>query len=331
MIDFKNIVGHKNPIEILKNRIKYNKIGHSYLFIGKEGIGKKMTAIAFSKAVNCINLSKEQNPCNQCSSCLKIEKGMSADFNIVFPHNLTIKIDQIRELKNKIYFQPLENKKKIYIIDNADQMTIEAANSLLKILEDPPEYAIIILVTAFPDKILPTILSRCCQLLFKPLKIANQREVLRKKIPLEKEEKIENLIKLTYGNPGKAFNLVENQEKMKEYQQCIDILANMKPEETMDYIFSSEKMFGEVVNYFSSFTEMMVLWFRDILLFKIGAEREKIIFQDHINVLRHYAEYYSREKVIYILEYLVNIPEKMEIHINPRTLLENILIQLGDK
>ncbi|MDI9597679.1 MAG: DNA polymerase III subunit delta', partial [Atribacterota bacterium] len=144
MIDFKEIVGHTKPKQILKNRIKNEKIGHSYLFVGNEGIGKKLTAIAFSKAINCKNISEEQDPCNKCSSCQQIEKNSSADFSIISPVDSVIKIEKIREIKSNIYLHPLTNKKKIYIFDNAEKMTTQASNSLLKILEEPPEYAILI-------------------------------------------------------------------------------------------------------------------------------------------------------------------------------------------
>ncbi len=166
MIDFKGIIGHYTPIKILKNIIKQDMLGHSYLFIGKEGIGKKLTAIAFSKSINCLNLSNSQESCNSCFSCKKIENNTSTDFNIISPVNSVIKISAIRELKNNIYFQPLENKKKVYIIDDADKMTLEASNSLLKILEEPPDYAVLILITSVPDLILPSIISRCCKIVF---------------------------------------------------------------------------------------------------------------------------------------------------------------------
>jgi len=331
MIDFKKIIGHDKAIENLKNKIKHNRVGQSYLFSGQDGIGKKLTAIAFSKAINCTNLSEDLDPCNKCLSCRKIDRGISADFAIISPENLTIKIDQIRELKDNIYFQPLENKKKIYIIDNAEKMTTEASNSLLKILEDPPEYAIIILITAFPDSILPTILSRCSRVLFRSLNIKKQREILAIIMPDGKEEEIERLLRLTYGNPGKAFFLSTDEQKRKEVKNCIEMLANMKPEEMMDYLIHMDKKFGKIMDSFQNFIELMQLWYRDILFFKIGQDKGKIIFQEHFNEIQSDAEYYSRERLVNILEYLTAIQEKIDMHINPKLLLENILIKLGER
>jgi len=329
MIDFKEIIGHEKPIKIIKSRIKFEKIGHSYLFTGQEGVGKKLAAIAFSKAINCTNLSKEQDPCNQCSACLKIEKGTSADFDMISPVDSVIKIEKIRKLKNDIYFQPLENKKKVTIIDDSDRMTTEASNSLLKILEEPPEFAVLILITAFPDAILPTILSRCCRLSFKPLSVEHQREILLRNTSLGKSQ-LENILKLSYGSPGKALDLAGNQQKMTLKSQYIASMARMKPEELIDCIFHYEKVFPDIANHFQIFIEMMILWFRDILFLKINMNENQLIFQDQISAARKYAQYYTENKLITILEYLANIPEELERHMNQNTLLENLFIRLGD-
>jgi len=330
MIDFKEIIGHERPIQILKNRIKFEKIGHSYLFTGKEGIGKKLTAIAFSKAISCTNLSKEQNPCNQCTACLKILKGISADFNIISPQNSIIRIDQIRELKRNIYFQPLENKKKIVLIDNAERMTTEASNSLLKILEEPPDFALLILITAFPDAILPTILSRCCRLLFKPLSIEHQRKILLGNSSLDKNQ-LENLMRLSYGSPGKALSLAGNHQKLIVKDHYIDSLVKIRPQELSDFIFDPEKIFPDIMDYFQDFVEIMILWFRDMLFLKMGMEKHQLIFQEQISSIQEYANYHSRKSIIMILEYLTSIPEELEKHINQNTLLENFFIRLGDE
>lgn len=331
MIDFKQIVGHKKPIQLLKNRIKYNRIHHAYLFSGKEGIGKKLTAIAFSKAMNCPNLSQEQESCNWCSSCLKIDKNISPDFKIISPVSpgSMIKISQIRELKESIYFQPLQNRKKITIIDNADRMTNEASNALLKILEEPPEFAILILVTAFPDTILPTIQSRCSRISFKPLCIDDQREIVKRILTLEKDN-LERTVRLSGGSPGKALRIAENKKIMAMQSQFIDAMSEMKPEQLLDCMFYPEKIFPESKNDLRDFLEMLIYWYRDVLFLKIGLDVQSLFFQEQFDVIQKYASYYTLKRITSILNYLAEIPEELEKHINPNTLLENIFIQIGD-
>ena len=331
MIDFQKIVGHEKPITILKNRIKYNKVGQAYLFAGKDGIGKKLVAIAFSKTINCKKISTEQNPCNQCSTCLTIEKGTNPDVDIISPVDSVIKIEKIRELKSNIFYQPLENKKKIYIINEADRMTVEASNSLLKILEEPPQYAILILITAFPDAILPTILSRCSKLSFKPLSNEQQLEILLRQENLNLDRKqLEETIKLSFGSPGSTLQIIEDEKKMTLQKIYIKQMAELRPENTIDCLFTPEQYFPGINDNFLYFVELMIFWFRDILFLKMDMDTSQLIFQSEIKVVNRYAQYYSENKLINILEYLANIPEELKKHINQNTLLENIFIRLGD-
>lgn len=331
MIDFQKIIGHEKPITILKNRIKYNKIGQAYLFIGEDGIGKKLVAIAFSKAINCKNPSEKQEPCNKCSACLTIEKGTNPDFEIISPVDSVIKIDKIRELKNNIFFQPLENNKKVYLINEAEKMTIEAANSLLKVLEEPPEYAILILITAFPDTVLPTILSRCCKILFKPLSLKQQRDILLREENIDlNENQLEKIIRLSNGSPGKALQIALNKKKMELQTIYISQMAKLKPENMADCIFNAEQFFPGIKDNFLFFVEIMILWFRDILFFKMNMDKEQMVFQGQLSSIKRYAQHYSENKLTSILEYLANIPEEINRHINQNTLLENFFIRIGD-
>ncbi|MBN2395296.1 MAG: DNA polymerase III subunit delta', partial [Candidatus Atribacteria bacterium] len=209
--------------------IKLDRIGHAYLFTGEEGIGKKLIAIAFSKAMNCTHLSKDQDPCNHCLSCQKIESGLSPDFQIISPINDSIKIDQIREIKKNIFLKPLENRKKIIIIDHADLMTIEASNSLLKILEEPPEFAVFILISAFPKALLPTILSRCYQMMFKPLEIEQQLDIITRNLPSLPIEQARNFMKIFFGSPRKAMDFFNDQDKMTFKDRFVEIITKTKP------------------------------------------------------------------------------------------------------
>lgn len=331
MVDFEEIIGHRSPIQILKNMIKLDRIGHAYLFSGKKGIGKRLVAIAFSKAINCTQLSEEQDPCNHCLSCQKIEKGLSPDFNMILPIDDTIKIDQIREIKKNIYFKPLENREKIVMIDDADKMTIEASNALLKILEEPPEFAVLILISAFPDALLPTILSRCCHLLFKPLEIEQQREIMMRILPLLPKNQLENILKIFYGSPGKAMNYLSNQDKMAFKDYFIERIAKTKPGEFLEFLFHPEKMIPDITHSFKDFVDLVILWFHDVFFLQVGMGESHLFFQEEMDKIQEYAQYYSKERVMMILEYFTKIPEELKKHIQPSALLENIFILLGDK
>lgn len=163
---FENIIGNKKNKELLKNVIDTNNIAHSYMFVGKDSIGKFLFAKEFAKAILCGN---EERPCNKCKSCIEFDTSNNPDFSILEPEGTSIKIDQIREFIKKVYEKPVVSAKKVYIINDSNYMTKEAQNSLLKTLEEPPEYVTIILITSNENMFLPTIKSRCTKILFNKL------------------------------------------------------------------------------------------------------------------------------------------------------------------
>lgn len=158
--DFDQLIGQEHVSRILKNSVKSGKISHAYLFVGSRGTGKTSTARILSKALNCTNLKPDGNPCNECQSCTQINQGRFLDL-IEIDAASNRGIDQIRELKEKLEFSPVEGKFKIYIIDEVHMLTKEAFNALLKTLEEPPQHVIFMLATTDVHKLPPTILSRC--------------------------------------------------------------------------------------------------------------------------------------------------------------------------
>ena len=161
---FDNILGNEKIKQELIQSVKLNKISHSYMFLGTSGIGKKQIAKEFAKMLLCLNNEKY---CNKCKSCIEFDSGNNPDFQIIEPDELSIKIEQIRQMQRKIIESPIVSKKKVYIIDNADLMTIEAQNCLLKTLEEPPEFVTIILIGSKENNFLSTIKSRCTIIKFQ--------------------------------------------------------------------------------------------------------------------------------------------------------------------
>ena len=222
-MSFKDIVGQERAIKILKKSIKEDKISSSYIFVGSEGTGKKLAAIEFAKAVNCLNLNKSIEACGNCHSCNVINKQCCPDLKIVETTKGSIKIEQIREIKKEIELKPLRSKKKVYIIDQVEKMTLEASNCLLKTIEEPPYYAIIILISSKLDSILPTIISRCQIVNFRLINSFKTNKLLLDKLNDLKKNKTEIISKLSQGSIGKAFKLSADKgyfirrEKMLNY------------------------------------------------------------------------------------------------------------------
>ena len=175
--DFSEIAGESDIVKTLKNSLDNDRISHAYLFSGPRGVGKTTSARLIAKGVNCLKNGISSSPCNECENCREIDNGSFIDL-IEIDAASNRGIDEIRELKDKINYQPSKGRKKIYIIDEVHMLTKEAFNALLKTLEEPPEHVIFILATTEPDKILPTIISRCQRYDFKSLTYTEVKDKL---------------------------------------------------------------------------------------------------------------------------------------------------------
>jgi DNA polymerase-3 subunit delta' len=178
---FQNILGNSRVKTILSKGLKRTRIPHSLLFVGPEGVGKMETALVVAKALNC--LQKFDDSCEECPSCVAINKGNFPDVMEILPEKSVVTIDQMRDLKSTAYLKPMVGKKRIFIIPDAEKVREDASNSILKILEEPPSFTHIILLTDNPYLILPTIKSRCQVLTFAPvLKEDIEKALLEKRV-----------------------------------------------------------------------------------------------------------------------------------------------------
>lgn len=198
---FEEVAGEKEIITTIKNSLKENRIAHAYLFTGPRGVGKTTTARLIAKGLNCLTNGVTDNPCNACENCLDIDKGNFIDLNEIDAAS-NRGIDEIRALKDKINYQPVKGRKKVYIIDEVHMLTKEAFNALLKTLEEPPSHVVFILATTEPDKILDTIISRCQRYDFTFFSLTEMSGKLREIADLEGIAVDNDSLKLIYEKSG---------------------------------------------------------------------------------------------------------------------------------
>lgn len=244
-MNFKDIIGNEKEKEILQKIIKSNQIGHSYIFLGVEGIGKKLIAKEFAKKILC--LSKEKG-CNKCQSCIEFEGNNHPDYVEITPDGKNIKIDQIREFQQKVFEKPVISTRKIYVIDDADKMTKEAQNCLLKTLEEPPSYVVIILIVANEDKLLNTIRSRCSKMVFSKLTI----DELKKYIKDENTE--ENMLIKANGSIKRLIHIQENKETYIELESIINKIQKQGLLDVLkltDIFTKNKDIVNEMLDYMS--------------------------------------------------------------------------------
>lgn len=260
---FENIIGNKRNKEILEKAIEINKTSHSYIFCGTEGIGKKLIAKELAKKILC--LGEKAKDCS-CKSCIEFDSDNNPDFQLIESVDGKIKIEQIRQMQRKVAEKPIISNNKVYIIDNADTMTTEAQNCLLKTLEEPPEYITIILICTNEGNLLSTIKSRCTRMQFEPIKDEELNEYIKTKLP---DEQISpQIIELAQGSIGKAIKLNERKDI---YENIENILLSMQNRDLIDIVQMSE------VIYKSKEEIKSILEYINVLLMKLSKQNIKYI------------------------------------------------------
>lgn len=253
---FDKIIGNDKIKEMLYKSVKDKKTSHSYLFVGIEGIGKKEIAKEFAKMLLCISDNKY---CNTCKSCIEFDSNNNPDFLYIEPEGNSVKIEQIRYIQRKIQEKPIISNKKIYIINDADKMTTEAQNCLLKTLEEPPEYSTIILIGSNENMFLSTIKSRCMIIHFSKIEDEKIRKYLEEKYELK--DISTNMLEIFQGSIGKAILL---KDKKEQYEKIELIIKSISQKSIIDILNMSEILYKSKEEIFD------ILEYINVILIKLS-------------------------------------------------------------
>lgn len=265
-MSFEDLIGNEKNKANFIDIINRGNISNSYMFIGQEGIGKEKFAKEFAKRILCL-LSNKNKCLDNCESCLKFNSQNHPDFEEVELDGNSIKISQIRKLQDNVYIKPIISPKKVFIINNADKMTQEAQNSLLKTLEEPPRYIVLILIVANENLLLNTIKSRCIKLYFSNL----QRDEILKYINKNKtiENPTTNIIDLCNGSIGKLESIKNNINSYDEVEKFLNDLMNNKFSNIIEVNKNAEILYKSKDIILSLLEYMIVIFFNEIKNVKI--------------------------------------------------------------
>ncbi|MFH1655464.1 MAG: DNA polymerase III subunit delta' [Candidatus Omnitrophota bacterium] len=318
-MSLEKIIGQNKAIDFLIQSIKNNKLASSYLFIGPEGIGKNLVAKEFAKLLNC--QKKSLDVCDSCSSCIKIDKMSHPDIHWVEKDKSGfIKIENIRLLQQDINLRPYEAKKKVFIINQAHAMTAEAANALLKTLEEPPKNSILILTTNSAERMFSTIVSRCQKVFFSSMNAEDLKSILKKNHDL-KDATSHYLSFFTEGRLGKSLSLKEN-DILREKNRIIDSFTGLKG--SRENHFDLESKDKQQIRYN---LDILVNWFRDILLLKCGIKAENLANSDRSKELLALEKKYNMQDLLNIMEQILNTYTMLEYNLNPKIFLEFLKVK----
>jgi DNA polymerase-3 subunit delta' len=321
------VIGQDKILALLDYNLKTNAIAHAYLLVGPRHVGKGTLAINLAQALNC---DGPEPPCGQCRSCQRIMSGKHADVTPISLDSRTeIGIDDIRGLQRLANLPPYEGKCKVFIIDDAEYLSTEAANSLLKILEEPPQRVVWLLLAAEEEHILPTIISRCQRLALKPVPSEQVQEVLINSYNVD-ADKAKLLTQLCHGRLGWALSALANIAILEQRSQIIARLVSLLTanlgqrfayaQELASQFSQSRRTGGEIIGIWLD-------WWRDLMLIKGGCNGA-IINIDYEITVEEQAGGLSLSEIKGFLANLCLLEEEISKNVNPRLALEWLMLNL---
>ena len=323
---FQEILGNEMIKEHFLKAIESHRISHAYILTGEEGTGRKSIANAFAMTLLCEKGGTE--PCMVCHSCKQALSGNHPDLIYVTHEKpASIGVDDIREqINDTIQIRPYSSYYKIYIVDEAEKMTVQAQNAPLKTIEEPPSYAVIILITTNQEAFLPTILSRCVQLKLKPLKDFTVKSYLTEHLKVP-EKDAELCAAFARGNLGKAIHLASSEEFKELYRRVMSLLKNVGSMDIgmlLDCIREIKEQNFDIYEVL----DLMQLWYRDVLMYKVTKDMNLLVFKDEYRMINETGQKIDYAGLEAILAAIDTARTRLEANVNLDLAMELLLLTM---
>ena len=328
MSGFKDVVGHRYIIQYIQDAVQQNKVSHAYILNGQRGSGKKMLANLFAMTLQCE--SGQPEPCGECHSCIQANSGNHPDI-ITVRHEkpASISVDDIRtQMNGDIMIKPYSSPYKIYIVPEADLLTVQAQNALLKTIEEPPEYAVIFLLTENADSLLPTIRSRCVM-----LKLRNIKDKLVKKYLMEQlripDYQADLCAAFAQGNIGRAIMLAKSEHFNEIKEEAIQLLKYIDEMELHEVV-SAIKEIGKYKLEITDYLDIITIWYRDVLMYKATKDVGGLVFGDQLKYIKEKAAKSSYEGLERILESIEKAKARLRANVNFDLVMELLFLTIKE-
>ena len=328
MGSFKDVVGHKDILKYISSAVENNRVSHAYILNGERGSGKKMLANLFAMTLLCETGDNE--PCGKCHSCKQAESGNHPDIiRVTHEKPNSISVDDIRtQVNNTVDIKPYQGPYKVYIIPQADMMTPQAQNAILKTIEEPPSYAVFLLLTENAETLLPTINSRCVM-----SKLRNIKDTLIKKYLMENLEipdyKADMCTAFAQGNMGRAIMLANSDHFNEIREEAVQLLKHISEME-LNEIVAAVKNISVYKLEITDYLDIIMIWYRDVLLYKATKEIDKVVFKDQLQSIKEQARKSSYEGIELILESLEKAKARLKANVNFDLVMELLFLTIKE-
>jgi DNA polymerase-3 subunit delta' len=322
-MSFAEIIGQTKIIRLLRRALAQDLLPHAFLFTGMEGVGKKLTALTLAKVVNCEEGARG-DCCDRCISCRKTASGNHPDIDVIEREGPFIKIEQIRALKHGLRFKPLESRYRVTIINNSQHLKVEAANALLKVLEEPPADNLIILTALETTALLPTIVSRCLHLPFQPLATVEISAHLCQTHSIE-PERAAVIAKLAGGSLSRAMALLD-EKKLARRNWILETVAEIHKSRIPDLLAATNSWKGDNLDLQQDL-EWLKTWIRDLLVQQFEAtDSIGLLNSDLADKVETLASHMRSHHLLQIFDLVCTVQGAIGYNVNRRLSLETLLL-----
>jgi len=328
MAGFSDVLGHEQTILHMKHAIQMDKVSHAYIINGEKGSGKKLLAGIFAQTLQC--KEKGTEPCMECQSCRQAVNLNQPDIiRVTHKNSNTISVEDIRtQLNGDIMIKPYSSPYKIYIIDEAEKLSAQAQNALLKTIEEPPVYAVIMLLTTNKGMLLPTIKSRCVTLDLKPVASQTVKKYLMENLEIP-EYHADICTAFAQGNVGKAKRLALSGDFSEMLEHALHLVKYIHEMEVTDLITDLKRIHTYKMEI-NDYLDLLMVWYRDVLMFKATRDADSLIFSGELNSIREKVKKSSYEGLECVLKALDKAKVRLNANVNFDMALELLLLTMKE-